>query len=60
MTTALNRNAGIFVRNVYQSVINPAASEQQQMRLSKLSTLINGVISIGAALLFASIKEYSF
>ena len=60
MTTALNRNAGIFVRNVYQSVINPEATEAQQMRMSKISTLFNGVISIGAALLFASIKEYSF
>lgn len=60
MTTALNRNAGIFVRNVYQSVINPKATEAQQMRLSKLSTIFNGVISIGAALLFASIQEYSF
>ncbi|WP_027696605.1 sodium:solute symporter family transporter [Vibrio litoralis] len=60
MTTALNRNAGIFVRNVYQSVINPEATETQQMRMSKISTLFNGVISIGAALLFASIKEYSF
>ncbi|MCF7352576.1 transporter [Vibrio sp. CK2-1] len=60
MTTALNRNAGIFVRNVYQSVINPEATETQQMRMSKISTLFNGVISIAAALLFASIKEYSF
>ncbi|OEF27374.1 sodium:solute symporter family transporter [Vibrio rumoiensis] len=60
MTTALNRNAGIFVRNVYQSVINPNATEAQQMKMSKLSTLANGIISIGAALLFASIKEYSF
>ncbi|MGV3002319.1 sodium:solute symporter family transporter [Vibrio sp.] len=60
MTTALNRNAGIFVRNVYQSVINPEATETQQMRMSKISTLFNGGISIGAALLFASIKEYSF
>ncbi|WP_089139612.1 sodium:solute symporter family transporter [Vibrio rumoiensis] len=60
MTTALNRNAGIFVRNVYQSVINPNATEIQQMRVGKLSTLANGVVSVLAALLFASIKEYSF
>lgn len=60
MTTALNRNAGIFVRNVYQSVIRPDATEAQQMRMSKISTLFNGVISVAAALIFASIKEYSF
>ncbi|WP_153448878.1 sodium:solute symporter family transporter [Vibrio algicola] len=60
MTTALNRNAGIFVRNVYQSVLNPQATESQQMKVSKISTVVNGVLSILAALLFASIKEYSF
>ncbi|MGB2079842.1 MAG: sodium:solute symporter family transporter, partial [Vibrio sp.] len=60
MTTALNRNAGIFVRNVYQSVINPDATEQQQFNVGKIATLANGVISTLAALLFASIKDYSF
>ncbi|MDN3681762.1 transporter [Vibrio tapetis subsp. quintayensis] len=60
MTTALNRNAGIFVRNVYQSVINTKATEQQQMRVGKLATVITGVLSVAAALVFASIDEYSF
>ncbi|PMG95267.1 transporter [Vibrio breoganii] len=60
MTTALNRNAGIFVRNVYQSVINQNASERQQMKMGKIATLVSGLLSVGAALLFASIREYSF
>ncbi|MGR5096533.1 sodium:solute symporter family transporter [Vibrio maritimus] len=60
MTTALNRNAGIFVRNVYQSVINPQASESQQLTVGKVATLVNGVLCVFAALLFASVKEYSF
>ncbi|PSW20500.1 transporter [Photobacterium sanctipauli] len=60
MTTALNRNAGIFVRNVYQSVINPQATDQQQMWVGKVSTVFNGVLAVLAALLFASMQEYSF
>ncbi|MEZ9043056.1 MULTISPECIES: sodium:solute symporter family transporter [unclassified Vibrio] len=60
MTTALNRNAGIFVRNVYQSVFNPKATEQKQLVVGKVATVVNGLLCILAALLFASIKEYSF
>jgi solute:Na+ symporter, SSS family len=60
MTTALNRNAGIFVRNVYQSVINTNATEDQQMFVGKLATVINGVFAVAAALFFASMQEYSF
>ncbi|WP_112479410.1 sodium:solute symporter family transporter, partial [Vibrio variabilis] len=60
MTTALNRNAGIFVRNVYQSVLNPKATEQKQLFVGKVATIVNGLLCILAALLFASIKEYSF
>ncbi|MGR5389505.1 sodium:solute symporter family transporter [Vibrio crassostreae] len=60
MTTALNRNAGIFVRNVYQSVFNPSATEHKQLSVGKVATVVNGLLCILAALLFASIKEYSF
>lgn len=60
MTTALNRNAGISVRNVYQSVFNPKATEQKQLVVGKVATVVNGLLCIFAALLFASIKEYSF
>jgi Na+/proline symporter len=60
MTTALNRNAGIFVRNVYQAILNPKATEQKQLVVGKVATVINGLLCIMAALLFASIDEYSF
>ncbi|NUW75742.1 transporter [Vibrio mediterranei] len=60
MTTALNRNAGIFVRNVYQSIIKPQANEVEQLRVGQVATLVNGVLCVLAALMFASIKEYSF
>ena len=60
MTTALNRNAGIFVKNVYQSLINPSASDQKQLFMGKAITVANGVIATVAALLFASIEGLSF
>lgn len=60
MTTALNRNAGIFVRNVYQPLINKESTERDQMKIGKVATLVSGLLSVGAALLFASIREYSF
>lgn len=60
MTTALNRNAGIFVRNVYQPLINKESTERDQMKVGKIATLVSGLLSVGAALMFASIREYSF
>ena len=60
MSTALNRNAGIFVKNVYQSLINPAATDRQQLMVGKAITLANGFIATVAALLFASMEGLSF
>ncbi|MGL6314540.1 sodium:solute symporter family transporter [Vibrio sp. WXL103] len=59
MTTALNRNAGIVVNNVYLSLINPAASDQQQMLWGKASTLATGILAGAVALIFARIEGYS-
>ena len=60
MTTALNRNAGIFVRNVYQSVIRPEASDSQQLIIGKVVTLLNGVFATLVALFFTTLTNYSF
>lgn len=60
MTTTLNRNAGIFVRNVYQSIVSSNSTDKQQLMVGRWATIISGIISIITALLFASIKEYSF
>lgn len=60
MTTALNRNAGIFVKNVYVSLINPTASDQKQLVAGKTITVVNGVVATIAALMFASLEGYSF
>lgn len=57
MDTALNRNAGYFVRNVYIKYIKRGASETQQVLMGKLFTLVFGGIMILIALGFDSLRE---
>lgn len=59
MTAALNRNAGIVVRNVYQTIINPQASEIDQLRMSKSATIASGMIAAITAILFSLVERYS-
>lgn len=59
MTAALNRNAGIIVKNVYLSVIRPAAQDAQQLAVGKWSTLMSGVVACATAMLLANVKAYS-
>lgn len=59
MTAAINRNAGIIVRNIYQSVIRPDANEQQQLRVSKWASILSGVIGCATAISFTYIEKYS-
>ncbi|MDP0498499.1 MAG: transporter [Verrucomicrobiota bacterium JB022] len=56
MDSGLNRNAGIFVKNFYLAVVRPAASEKEQMLVSKSVTVILGLCVIGAGLFFSSLK----
>lgn len=60
MTTALNRNAGIFVRNIYQVFSTTAVSDKTQMKVGKIATLVNGLLAIAAALFFASLDNIGF
>ena len=46
MDTALNRNAGFFVRNIYIKYINREASDEAQLSAGKLFTLIFGTITV--------------
>lgn len=60
MTTALNRNAGIFVRNIYQVFAKNEVSDKTQMLVGKIATVVNGLLAIGAALFFASLDNIGF
>lgn len=57
MDTALNRNAGYFVRNVYIKYINKGASDERQLLMGKVFTLIFGGLMILVALAFDSLRE---
>lgn len=57
MDTALNRNAGYFVRNIYIKYIKRDASETQQLTMGKLFTLIFGAIMIAIGIGFDALRE---
>jgi Na+/proline symporter len=55
--SGLNRNAGYFVKNFYQSQFRPAASERELLLAGRLSTVVFGVLIISASLWFATHKD---
>jgi len=57
MDTALNKNAGFFVKNFYGGIINPNASEKTLLRLGRLFSIIFGGIVMGAAILISMFRE---
>ncbi len=62
MDSALNKNAGIFVRSIYQPFLakrNKQTEDKKLLRLSQIVSFISGLGVIVAALYFASLKELS-
>lgn len=62
MDSALNKNAGIFIRSLYQPFLTARGiekSDKDLLRLSMLFSLISGMVVIGVALFFKSLKELS-
>jgi len=62
MDSALNKNAGILVRSVYQPFMakrGKQVDDKKLLRLSMLLSFISGVIVIAMALWFRSLKELS-
>jgi Na+/proline symporter len=57
MDTGLNRNAGIFVKSVYQPLLRPAATERELLLVGKLATVVFGVLVIAMALFYSSWKD---
>lgn len=57
MDTGLNRNAGIFVKSVYQPLFRPLASERELVTVGKTASLLMGLIVIGVALMYSSWKN---
>ncbi|MDP5081892.1 MAG: hypothetical protein NWP87_04485, partial [Winogradskyella sp.] len=62
MDSALNKNAGIFIRSIYQPFLakrNKQTEDKKLLRLSQLVSFISGLGVIAAALYFASLEKLS-
>lgn len=63
MDSALNKNAGIFIRSIYEPFLakrNKVQSDDKKMvRLSQIISFVSGLGVIAAALYFSSLKELS-
>ncbi len=62
MDSALNKNTGIMIRSVYQPFLAKRArqvDDKKLLRLSMLLSFISGILVIGIALFFKSLKELS-
>ena len=62
MDSALNKNAGIFVRSVYQPFLkkrNRSVDDGYLLNVSRLLSFISGILVIFMALYFKSLRELS-
>ncbi len=59
MDSALNRNAGIVVKNFYLSVLKPEAGDKELLKVGRWLTLFFGLLIISVALILASLKNLS-
>jgi Na+/proline symporter len=62
MDSALNKNAGIFVRSIYQPFLaknKKQVDDKHLLNVSRLVSFISGLLVIAVALFFKSLKELS-
>ena len=57
MDAGLNKSAGIFIKNFYQPVLKPGATDRHLLKAGKIVTLILGVIIILTALRMSQLKQ---
>ncbi len=58
MDSALNRNAGIFIKNVYEPYLHKNASERSLLIASQIATIVFGLLIIFAGLLMSELKGF--
>jgi SSS family solute:Na+ symporter len=62
MDSALNKNAGIFVRSIYQPLLaknNKKVDDKRLLQVGRLVSFISGILVIVVALFFRSLSELS-
>lgn len=57
MDAGLNKNAGIFIKNFYQPLLRPGATDAQLLRLGQFVTVILGMLVIYIAIRMAAFRE---
>ena len=57
MDAGLNKNAGIFIKNFYQPLLRPNATDAQMLRLGKIVTVVLGLTVIYLAIRLAAIRD---
>ncbi len=57
MDSALNTNAGIFIRNFYLPVVNKKATDQQLFALSKVVVVIFGILVVCVGLFINTLRH---
>ncbi len=59
MDSGLNKNAGIFVKNFYQPVLRPAATDRELLVTGKITTVSLGIIVILVAQSYSRLQDLS-
>jgi len=59
MDSGLNKNTGFFIKNFYQPILRPTAPEKHLLFVSKLTTVIFGLLIILVALKMSQLKDLS-
>ena len=57
MDSGLNKNAGIFVKNFYQPLLRPNATDAQLLRVGRILTVVLGIIVILIAIRMAAFRD---
>jgi len=59
MDSGLNKNAGIFIKNFYQPVLRPHATDRQLLRAGKFTTIVLGLLVILVAWQLSKLRGMS-
>lgn len=59
MDTGLNKNTGIFIRSFYHPLLRPKATDRELMLVSRIATVVFGVMTILAGFLFYAMPGLS-
>lgn len=57
MDSGLNKNTGFFIKNFYQPVLKPAASDAHLLKIGKITTVVFGLLIVAVALEMSHLKN---